>query len=588
MNDFQDSAYMEDADATPPEHEPEEDRTKPKPAHSAFLYFLLCAFMALCVHGIYWDSPTVDEFAHLPAGYYYLKTGNFELFSKNPPLIKTFSALPLLALKPYVNTKAQIKDTGWYPWIFGTDFMEHNRKRYVEIFACGRLMIVGLGILTGLLVYHWAKKLYGAKAGLTALCFYVFCPTIIAHAHLATVDLGVSLFILLTLYLFHHLVTVNPTHTKVIQCGIALGFAVLSKYTAILLYPLLLFLTLIALGLGERFAIHKKPQNHIYDGLWSIGSLCVIFLVSLFVINAGYLFQDVGTSVGDFTASSAFLNGTLKKLPSFIPLPFPEAFLHGFDALRVDTEVGEFPNYLFGLWSKAGFENYFGIAILFKTPLILLLAFIVAPMAENVAKARGEYFLWLPILMLILAFSFLSKVNYGIRYILPIFPLLCIYSSRLVPFISEQKRAFKTFCRIFLWIYPLSALLSTPNTLAYFNVLAGKHPDHILLDSNIDWGQGLKQLKTYMDKHNIERIGLAYFGHVDPAIYGLEWGKHWDFPENGSFKYIAVSANFLHGYPYATYWQGNIHPIPSDKYTWLKKYRIIKRLGGGLLLLKTG
>ena len=71
----------------------------PAPARVAGL-LLLAAFAALCAHGLRWDSPTVDEFAHLPAGYYYLKTGNFDLYDLNPPLPRILSALPLLAVAP--------------------------------------------------------------------------------------------------------------------------------------------------------------------------------------------------------------------------------------------------------------------------------------------------------------------------------------------------------------------------------------------------------------------------------------------------------------------------------------------------------
>ena len=54
---------------------------------------LLAGFAALCWHGMSWDTPTVDEFAHLPAGYHYLRTGRFELFPLNPPLVKVLCAV---------------------------------------------------------------------------------------------------------------------------------------------------------------------------------------------------------------------------------------------------------------------------------------------------------------------------------------------------------------------------------------------------------------------------------------------------------------------------------------------------------------
>src|SRR6185369_11234775 len=107
---------------------------------------LLAVFALLCAHGLRWDTPTVDEFAHLPAGYHYLKTGHFDLFPLNPPLIKTLCALPLLALQ-----------------------LERNRAEYDRIFFFGRLPVVALGMLLCLVVFLWARELYGDEAGLIAL-----------------------------------------------------------------------------------------------------------------------------------------------------------------------------------------------------------------------------------------------------------------------------------------------------------------------------------------------------------------------------------------------------------------------------------
>jgi hypothetical protein len=43
-----------------------------------------------------------------------------------------------------------------------------------------------------------------------------------------------------------------------------------------------------------------------------------------------------------------------------------------------------------------------------------------------------------------------------------------------------------------------------------------------LEDSNVDWGQGLKQLKTWLDRNAKGRaVKLAYFGSVRPEDYGI-------------------------------------------------------------------
>jgi 4-amino-4-deoxy-L-arabinose transferase-like glycosyltransferase len=542
-------------------------------AHRWGVALLLAAFVLLCGHGLLWDTPTVDEFAHLPAGWYYWQTGSFALFPQNPPLVKLLSALPLFALHPALDTAARVENTGWYPWVYGTDFMERNRAIYDRVFLLGRLPIVLLGVLTGLLVYRWAKDLYGRGAGLTALTLFVFCPSVVAHAHLATVDLGAAFFSLLALHRLDRYVR-QPTWRRLVLCGVALGAAELSKFTGLLLYPIFVLLV----GITAPLAGWDWRKIR-----WASASLAGIFLLSLLVIDLGYLFQGVGRPLRELRFESRSLSRIAAALPGGTPVPLPTAYLQGVDDLQLINEVGEYPNYLFGRWSRQGFKAYYLITLLYKSPLLLLLAFLLAPFARA-REVRGQHFLWLPALLLFAAFSLLTRVDYGIRYILPILPLACIYAGRLAPWAAARGPAFRAVGLALLVLYPYSILRATPDTIDYFNVLAAGQGDRILLDSNLDWGQGLKRLKRHMDREGIPKIGLAYFGHVDPAIYGIRW----EFPDPTRPGPVAVSANFLHGYPYATYANGRILPIRPGAFTWIGRFPRTAELGGGMFVYRVG
>ncbi len=566
---------MTSAPATPPtqpwNHTPVSSR--------AVVLLLLGAFALLCAHGLAWDTPTVDEFAHLPAGYYYLKTGDFNLFALNPPLVKLLSALPLLALHPALDPHPRIQHTGWYPWVFGTDFMERNRANYDGIFLFGRLPIVALGLLGGWLTWRWARDLHGSRAGLVALTLYAFCPSLVAHAHLATVDVGAAALTVAALYAFDRWLR-RPTAGRLALAGLLLGLAQLSKFTALLLYPVLLLLALLAPQISPPASeLAAPPAGRPGLPARRLGGLLVICLVSVAVLQAGYLYQGIGTPLADLHLESRSLARLVSLLPSRFPSPLPAPYLKGLDGLQLVNEQGEFPAYLFGSWSMRGWASYYLIALLFKTPLPFLLACLAAPFCP-LRHRPEERAVWLPALLLLAAFSLLSRIDYGIRYVLPVLPLAAIYVSRLVPWVEARGRALRLAALGLLAVYPLSILLATPDTLAYFNLLAGRHPDRILLDSNLDWGQGLKRLAAYMKKEGITEIGLAYFGHVDPAIYGIAW----HFPDPGRPEKVAVSANFLHGYPYATYAQGRILPVPADAFTWIARYPQVATPGGGLFI----
>ena len=87
-----------------------------------------------------------------------------------------------------------------------------------------------------------------------------------------------------------------------------------------------------------------------------------------------------------------------------------------------------------------------------------------------------------------------------------------------------------------------------------------------------------------MDRQGIDKIGLAYFGHVDPALYGIRW----EFPDPRKPGPVAVSANFFHGYPYATYANGRILPIPPGAFTWIGRYPREAEVGGGVFVYRVG
>jgi hypothetical protein len=44
----------------------------------------------------------------------------------------------------------------------------------------------------------------------------------------------------------------------------------------------------------------------------------------------------------------------------------------------------------------------------------------------------------------------------------------------------------------------------------------------LLVDSNLDWGQDLKRLATWMRENGVARVKLSYFGSADPWYYGID------------------------------------------------------------------
>ena len=115
---------------------------------------------------------------------------------------------------------------------------------------------------------------------------------------------------------------------------------------------------------------------------------------------------------------------------------------------------------------------------------------------------------------------------------------------------------------LFVFSPPWHPALVHPHYLAYFNELAGgpRNGYKYLVDSNLDWGQELMQLKGWLQKRNINRpLGLCYFGMADPRYYAIahdnlpggypfEAERSFDILHSGSL--FAISATNLQGVLY--------------------------------------
>jgi hypothetical protein len=147
------------------------------------------------------NSQTVDEAAHLAPGYSYLVTGDFRLDSEHPPLIKAFQALPLLLFfrLPF-NPDRQLwleKDVFGigYEWLYKSGLAAD------QTLFLSRLANLFLGVSLVALLAWWAYRLWGSCAALLALALGALELNFVAHFGLVTTDIGVTLFIFLTVFL---------------------------------------------------------------------------------------------------------------------------------------------------------------------------------------------------------------------------------------------------------------------------------------------------------------------------------------------------------------------------------------------------
>ncbi|MBF0279267.1 MAG: glycosyltransferase family 39 protein [SAR324 cluster bacterium] len=523
-------------------------------------------FVSLTLQAAQSETPTIDEFAHVPAGYTYLRYGSFDLYAKNPPLMKLLMAFPFFMEDGIFIAPTNTEKNDWSPWIYGFQFMKDNQQKYFKLFFLARLIPIIMGTLTGLILYHWIRDLFGVQSAAITCTLYFLSPSILAHSHLATIDSGCMFAMILSLYTFRWAYQ-NPSYFRIAGAGAIWGVALLIKFTAILFFPAYFVLV---------FVFRWRQKLKIFPEF-----LTLVFFAVL-ILNTGMGFKGTMEPLGNFNFQSSFGKSVQSLLPPSLVIPLPKSYLIGFDEQKHDTEQGEFDsnNYLLGEFSQKGWWYYNFVAFAAKTPLPFLAMLIVCPyFIRNSNLARQELAtILIPLTTLIFFVNFFNHLNIGIRYLLPIFPLLFLLTASIWQKFNNRTSQFATGIILFYYLY--TAVSIHPNYLSYFNQgFGGPAQGHqVLLDSNLDWGQDLYQIKPALNRlQHTGKIGLLYFGHVDPAMYGIEYELVPPWPIPGL---LAVSINFLMGMNYiVTAPDGKIFQVASNHLAWLRSHQPVMRLG---------
>jgi len=552
------------------------------------------------------ESQTMDEAVHIAAGYSYLRTGDFRMNPEHPPLFKYLSALPLLFLDlnhpSFYKSWAQADK-----WQFGSDFLYHNKVPADIILILSRIPIMLLSLLAAYFVFKWTKELFGVYAGLFAVLIFAFSPNILAHSRYVTNDLAVTLVILVCIYYFGKYLH-NPNTRKLIIVSIIFGIAQVTKFSAIILLPILVILYLIKWWQSKKLNNLFSFKNFLKTFIFILFiTYTVIFITYAFEIKKPLNDPDVANlyyrketiiknklyegrsgldlQILKFTDLDRKSGQLIYKAAKNIPIP-AYSYFRGFVQLAGHDYFGH-QAYILGKYSNFGFWYYFPVAFFVKSTiveiiiLIILLIFFFKNLI-SLSKKNGiinffkyssfyYYLLTIPPLIYFL-WSLTSHLNLGVRHILPIYLFIIILSGYLVKVnIKRFNRLFKILLIILLLFHITSSLLTYPHFLAYFNEVSGgpKNGPKYLLDSNIDWGQDLKNLEVYLKKNNVQSLCLSYFGTANTSYYlKMNAGKISEIPMFESSRpdcLVAVSVSNLFNK------EGN--------YKWLTKYKQTADIG---------
>ena len=519
-------------------------------------------------------SPTWDETAYFGLGYYLCRNQRWDVpaATLHPPLSYYLNSIPYLFydaderawdLPP--ELKGERASNLSYP-LAGLTLLTDSRYPQDQVLFWSRIPTILIALLLGFFVWKWARELSGSLSAAVVLLLFSFSPNMLAHARFITPDLILTCFTFIAVYYLWKVVK-EVTWTSILMCSLALGCALLSKYSALLLLPIYGILLLFVFFSPEKV---RLPGNFPCSGMLMkdgrgaklcrlAALLSLISFLALCVVCLGYLFH-------------------------------PEYYFKGVLHQLAHAEKGH-PAFLMGMYSSEGWWYYYPIAFLLKTPLPLLILLVLSLLSyKNHPRSLDHAFLVVPVAVFFLFFS-IKLLCVGLRYVLPVYPFLFIMAGMAVSFRSKRVKAvmYVVVAALCGW-FIMSSLAIYPHYLAYFNEAAGG-PDkgyNYLVDSNLDWGQDLKGLGAYMKKKGIAKVHLSYFGAADPRYYTIdyEWMPSYYLPEDYGgeqrsrvFRFprsgiVAISATNLQ----------NVYFSDKTFYDWLKEYTPIDKIGYSLFI----
>jgi len=485
-------------------------------------------FFVLCISSYVQKNNTYDEEYDVARGVIPWRTGNYTIYDYHPPLTHMITTIPVAVNRNFYVPEDYEKYEE-KPQLLSYLLFFHNQISMERILYSCRFMVVVLGACVALLVFAWAKRLYGTGPALVSFLLCIFSPNMMAHSRLMTTDIGIALFYFLSCFLLWLWLQKKESKIRLIALGIVVGLAQISKFNAILLYPTIFLIITMDAFLSQPAGtplLKKVTQAGVKTGIL----FGVIVLISLAVIYVGY----------GFTFANYFEN---------------------FEKNTAGAILREQRHYFAGK-IHYGKVWYLPIAIFFiKTSLPILILFITGLVAAvKKRKSFVEYATIYGIPFFYFAVCLIPQKNDQLRYYLPFFPFAFLMAGNAVAYLKETK--FKWVVGVLLLWLIADNLMVYPNYLTFFNQIVGgaKNGHKYLLDSNYDWGQDLKGLKKYMDENGIEKVSLAYFGRADPEYYGINYDtiptgrfsilrlhpeKRVPLPVKG---WVAISANILQGY----------------------------------------
>ncbi len=447
---------------------------KAHPARARFAAEMALVALALLVHAftLLRSSQTYDERGHLNASVVYWKHGDALLDPNNPPL-RSVLALPAMV-------------RGMPEPLYADAFLT-TPEQQVGLYLT-RFSMLGLFLAWAWVFGRLTGRWFGGGAGLCALALVLFAPTFSSHSFVFATDVLVSMLAFLVCAAAFEW-TRRPSVPLAIGAGALAGLALTAKFSALLWCA-----GVVAGVVAARLAVARTERRIARDGV----HFAVGMVAALVAVGAVYRFDGL-------FRSPASLELLALRLPSWMRLPLPGAWLTGLDNLLVSNDR---PAYFHGTMNGSGtFLPYFPLLLAMKPPLALIGLWLLglSALVSRFRRIRPEWLVFAvpAVLYFVWAVAF-SRIQIGVRHLFPLFPVLLMGAAATTT--AWKTGAARIASAVLAVVTVVAGLAAVPHQMASFNVLAGG-PENAwrwYSDSSLDWGQGWDHIARWLDREGIE------------------------------------------------------------------------------------
>ena len=521
-----------------------------------FPALLLTLYVAQGLWFIRTQSLTYDEPVHIAEGLKAWRNGQFEEYNDHPPLARLLCTLPLIGREWQVDVEK-----------LPAGFRVHRiAPDPVSLAWRARVMNLALGFLLGILLWLEAARMFSAAAANCSLALFAFSPSLIAHFSVVTTD-GAA-----TLLIFAAAIQIvrckqRPTWRNALACGVVFGLLLLAKFSTLPMFALAVVWVLVL--------VRGFPTFHPLR--WNYAKATLALLIAILVVWAGYFFHVSRLTIQNGTLiathphwTAPLVKPTHSRFNVSLLIPAGE-FVAGLREVALRNAHGQPAFFLDQVSGTGGWKAYYPVTILLKWPLVVIVLAAAGFALCLFGKIQAPGFLIMASFpTLYLGLAIFAHFNIGERHVLPLYPFALLFAGAVWQRFSHVR--FGTALLVAMLVLNAADVLRyAPGYLSYFDILVSPENSYRLLaDSNLDWGQGLLALREYEAEHSREQISLAYFGSVDPAVYGIK-ARPLNENEHATGTVI-VSATHLAGE----------YLKDPNAYQWLLRYRRVQILDHSL------